>query len=99
MDTLKISNVSNGNGSWETVETETDGKHCYYCCLAITHGRGFARNEMGLAAINLTSTELHLCQMSDSHGFIKTLTKINLFRPNEVIGFLFSFFVTFRTII
>ena len=50
----------------------------------MSQGRGLARNEIGLAAINLTSTELHLCQMSDSHGFVKTLTKINLFRPNEV---------------
>jgi hypothetical protein len=48
------------------------------------NGRGFAKNEVGLAAFNLTSYELHLCQMSDSHGFIKTMAKMNLFRPNEV---------------
>lgn len=51
---------------------------------ALVHGRGFARNEIGLAAINMTACELHLCQMSDSHGFVKTMTKMNLFRPTEV---------------
>ena len=50
----------------------------------MVHGRGFARNEVGLAIINLTACELHLCQMTDSHGFVKTLTKMNLFRPTEV---------------
>ncbi len=50
----------------------------------LVHGRGFARNEVGLAIINLTACELHLCQMTDSHGFVKTLTKMNLFRPTEV---------------
>ena len=52
--------------------------------IGLVHGRGFARNEVGLAAINLTSCELHLCQMTDSHGFIKTVAKMNLFRPTEV---------------
>ncbi|KAI9551670.1 mismatch repair ATPase Msh4 [Daphnia sinensis] len=51
----------------------------------LVHGRGFARNEVGMAAINLTACELHLCQMTDSHGFVKTLTKMNLFRPTEVL--------------
>ena len=52
--------------------------------IGLVHGRGFARNEVGLAIINLTACELHLCQMTDSHGFVKTLTKMNLFRPTEV---------------
>ncbi|XP_045033837.1 mutS protein homolog 4 isoform X1 [Daphnia magna] len=53
--------------------------------VGLVHGRGFARNEVGMAAINLTACELHLCQMTDSHGFVKTLTKMNLFRPTEVL--------------
>lgn len=57
------------------------------------HGRGFARQDVGLAAINLTSCELRLSQMNDSQTYAKTLAKLNLYRPVEVsIHFSFSLF-------
>lgn len=37
-----------------------------------------------MAVINMTSCELHLCQMSDTNNYVKTMAKMNLFRPTEV---------------
>ncbi|CAG2068087.1 unnamed protein product, partial [Timema podura] len=47
-------------------------------------GRGHARGEVGLAAIDTRHPHLILCQISDSQSYINTLTKINVFNPVEV---------------
>lgn len=52
--------------------------------VALTEGRGEARHEVGLAAICVSKPLLILCQISDSQNYINTLTKINIFDPNEV---------------
>nr|CAD7444380.1 unnamed protein product [Timema bartmani] len=46
-------------------------------------GRGHARGEVGLAAIDTRHPHLILCQISDSQSYINTLTKINVFNPVE----------------
>lgn len=56
----------------------------YSSFLALTEGRGEARHEVGLAAICVSKPLLILCQISDSQSYINTLTKINLFDPDEV---------------
>lgn len=58
---------------------------CYQIVIpAVAYGRGFSRGEVGMAVINMTSCELHLCQMSDTNNYVKTMAKMNLFRPTEV---------------
>lgn len=56
----------------------------YFLFVALTEGRGEARHEVGLAAICVSKPLLILCQISDSQSYINTLTKINLFDPDEV---------------
>lgn len=51
---------------------------------AISEGRGMARGEIGIAAIDLKHPHLVLCQFSDTLLYTHTLTKINYFNPIEV---------------
>ncbi|XP_075977921.1 mutS protein homolog 4-like [Anticarsia gemmatalis] len=53
--------------------------------LAISEGRGMARGEIGMAAIDLRHPHLVLCQFSDTLLYTHTLTKINYFNPIEII--------------
>nr|XP_012233135.1 PREDICTED: mutS protein homolog 4-like [Linepithema humile] len=53
--------------------------------IAITAGRGDARNEVGLAAIDLQYPNLILCQISDCQTYVNTLTKINILDPIEIL--------------
>ncbi|XP_047533429.1 mutS protein homolog 4-like [Vanessa atalanta] len=52
---------------------------------AISEGRGMARGEIGIAAIDLRHPHMVLCQFSDTLLYSHTLTKINLFNPIEII--------------
>ena len=52
--------------------------------IAVTAGRGDAKNEIGLAAIDLQYPCLNLCQISDCQTYVNTLTKINILDPVEV---------------
>ncbi|XP_045483961.1 mutS protein homolog 4 [Pieris rapae] len=53
--------------------------------LAISEGRGKARGEIGMAAVDLRHPHLVLCQFSDTLLYTHTLTKINYFNPIEII--------------
>ncbi|XP_046965799.1 mutS protein homolog 4-like [Vanessa cardui] len=53
--------------------------------LAISEGRGMARGEIGIAAIDLRHPHMVLCQFSDTLLYSHTLTKINFFNPIEII--------------
>ncbi|XP_052753394.1 mutS protein homolog 4-like [Galleria mellonella] len=53
--------------------------------LAISEGRGMARGEIGMAAVDLKHPHLVLCQFSDTLLYTHTLTKINYFNPIEII--------------
>ncbi|CAG4971257.1 unnamed protein product [Colias eurytheme] len=52
---------------------------------AISEGRGMARGEIGMAAIDLRHPNLILCQFSDTLLYTHTMTKINFFNPVEII--------------
>ncbi|KAL4716711.1 hypothetical protein ACJJTC_004830 [Scirpophaga incertulas] len=53
--------------------------------IAIAEGRGMARGEIGMAAVDLRHPNLVLCQFSDTLLYTHTLTKINYFNPVEII--------------
>ncbi|CAK1580496.1 unnamed protein product [Parnassius mnemosyne] len=53
--------------------------------LAISEGRGMARGEIGMAAVDLKHPHLVLCQFSDTLLYTHTMTKINYFNPVEII--------------
>ncbi|KOB67187.1 Uncharacterized protein OBRU01_20171, partial [Operophtera brumata] len=66
---------------------ETDGAAlcAELILIAISEGRGMARGEIGMAAIDLRHPHLVLCQFSDTLLYTHTLTKINFFNPIEII--------------
>lgn len=53
--------------------------------VALTEGRGQAKATVGMAVIDVNQPKLILCQLNDSHNYVKTLTKINIFKPNEIL--------------
>ncbi|XP_033606751.1 mutS protein homolog 4 isoform X2 [Cryptotermes secundus] len=52
------------------------------CIVALTEGRGQARGEVGIAALDINYPHLILCQIGDSQSYVNTLTKINILVPN-----------------
>lgn len=40
---------------------------------------------MGLAFVNLSTAEAVLCQICDSQTYVKTITKIGVFEPTEIL--------------
>ncbi|XP_071555070.1 mutS protein homolog 4 [Temnothorax nylanderi] len=63
--------------------TSSNAESCVV--IALTAGRGDARNEVGLAAIDLQYPYLMLCQISDCQTYVNTLTKINILDPVEIL--------------
>ncbi|XP_052072312.1 mutS protein homolog 4-like [Mytilus californianus] len=53
--------------------------------VAVVEGRGLARGEIGMASINLKSPVLTLSQFSDTPTYVKTITKLQILLPVEVI--------------
>ena len=55
------------------------------CFVAIVEGRGSARGEIGLASISLSCPTLILCQFSDTRTYTRTLAKLALFNPSDIL--------------
>jgi DNA mismatch repair ATPase MutS len=55
------------------------------CFVAVVEGRGSARGEVGVATISMSNPTLILCQFSDTRTYVRTLTKIAVFNPAEII--------------
>lgn len=55
-----------------------------YHILAITEGRGKARGEVGIAAIDVYRPNLIVSQISDCQMYSKSLAKISILSPVEV---------------
>nr|XP_033342513.1 mutS protein homolog 4-like [Megalopta genalis] len=53
--------------------------------VAVTSGRGDARAEVGMAALDIRCPHLILCQICDSQTYTNTLTKLYVFDPIQVL--------------
>lgn len=51
---------------------------------AICESRGVS-STVGLAFVNLATAEMVLCQICDSQTYVKTITKIAVFEPTEIL--------------
>lgn len=51
---------------------------------AISESRGIS-STVGLAFVNLSTAEAVLCQICDSQTYAKTVAKINVFEPTEIL--------------
>ncbi|XP_060516241.1 uncharacterized protein LOC132695793 [Cylas formicarius] len=76
---VSFSNRKTSTKSSITAESE------HRTILAITGGRGEARCEVGIAAIQLPNSFLTLSQISDTESYLNTLAKINVFDPTEIL--------------
>ncbi|CAG0884460.1 unnamed protein product [Darwinula stevensoni] len=52
--------------------------------IAVVEGRGQARGEIGIAALDLRNPQLTLAQFSDTSTYVKTITTVAFFEPLEV---------------
>ncbi|XP_060559607.1 mutS protein homolog 4-like [Ruditapes philippinarum] len=53
--------------------------------VAIVEGRGLARGEIGMATLDLKRPELVLSQFSDMSTYVKTITKLQIIHPLEIV--------------
>ncbi|XP_054269592.1 mutS protein homolog 4-like isoform X2 [Macrosteles quadrilineatus] len=53
--------------------------------IAITEGRGLARGEVGIAALDIHSPYLIMSQISDCQTYTNTMSKINVLHPTEIL--------------
>ncbi|XP_065062866.1 mutS protein homolog 4-like [Rhopilema esculentum] len=53
--------------------------------VAIVEGRGLAKGEIGMAAIDLKGSEMTLFQFSDGASYMRLLTKLNILSPIEIL--------------
>lgn len=53
--------------------------------MSLTEGRGLARGEIGVAAIDENSPKLILCQISDNLHYSDTLNKIQIINPKKIL--------------
>ncbi|KAJ5390917.1 uncharacterized protein N7496_001985 [Penicillium cataractarum] len=51
---------------------------------AVSESRGVS-STVGLAFVNLATAEVVLCQICDSQTYVKTITKIGVFEPSEIL--------------
>lgn len=51
---------------------------------AISESRGISTT-VGLAFVNLSTSEAVLCQICDSQTYVKTINKIGVFEPTEIL--------------
>lgn len=51
---------------------------------AVSESRGVS-STVGLAFVNLATAEVVLCQICDSQTYVKTVTKIGIFEPSEIL--------------
>ncbi|KAK7072888.1 MutS protein msh4 [Halocaridina rubra] len=73
--------------SWTPVSfgPSTPGEPPPSSIVAVVEGRGQARGEVGIASIDLKCPQLSLAQFTDTHTYSRTLTKLTIFNPLEVI--------------
>ncbi|XP_076648017.1 mutS protein homolog 4 [Halictus rubicundus] len=74
-----------GKGSKSTTAVGSSTHEPGGVVLAVTSGRGDARAEVGIAALDIRCPDLILCQISDTQTYTNTLTKLYLFDPIQVL--------------
>lgn len=64
--------------------TTQGGSNDQQIICAISESRGISP-VVGLAFVNLTTTEAVLCQISDNQTFVRTIHKLFVFQPSEIL--------------
>lgn len=65
--------------------TDFTDRTCSNFIVAIVEGRGNARGEVGMAAVNLEYPELLVYQFPDNNSYTRLMTKLCVLRPMEIL--------------
>lgn len=66
-----------------TTTTTSSGSSQVVLCLS--EGRGHAKGEIGIAALDMSSPKLVLCQISDNLHYSDALSKIQILNPSKIL--------------
>lgn len=78
INTQKLSEISSSANNVSNCREST-------VILALTEGRGQARGEVGISALDLESPVLILCQLSDSIHYTDAINKIQVLNPSKIL--------------
>jgi DNA mismatch repair protein MSH4 len=79
--TSRVSSKDAPNGRPTTTATSVAGQDIV---CAISESRGIS-STVGLAFVNLATAEVVLCQICDGQTYAKTVTKLGVFEPSEIL--------------
>lgn len=80
----RVSRVSSGPTRTARPATTATSVASQDIICAICESRGIS-STVGLAFVNLSTAEMVLCQICDSQTYVKTITKIAVFEPTEIL--------------
>lgn len=80
---LTVRNSTRRAGTARPTTTATSVASQDIVC-AVSESRGVS-STVGLAFVNLATAEVVLCQICDSQTYVKTVTKIGVFEPSEIL--------------
>ncbi|KAF8941708.1 MutS protein msh4 [Haplosporangium gracile] len=78
------SNTRRSKHSGAASSKSTGGKDGQNFVAAVVEGRG-AGAEVGMCFCDLKTSEVILCQIADSQTYVRTLQKLNLYEPAEIL--------------
>ncbi|KAF7719033.1 Uncharacterized protein PECH_000215 [Penicillium ucsense] len=81
--TLTARDSTRRTGTRKLTNTATSAASQDIIC-ALSESRGVS-STVGIAFVNLATAEVVLCQICDSQTFVKTVTKIGIFEPSEIL--------------
>lgn len=80
--TSRVSRVSTARTAGPATTATSVASQDIIC--AISESRGVSTT-VGIGFVNLTTAEAVLCQICDSQTYVKTITKIGVFEPTEIL--------------
>ncbi len=72
------------HGRPKTATSTAGGSRDQQVICAISESRGISPI-VGLAFVNFTTSEAIMCQISDNQTFVRTMHKLNVFQPTEIL--------------
>lgn len=80
--TTSRSTIGRSRGRPQTTTSTTGGNQQLIC--AISESRGISP-VVGLAFVNLSTSEAVLCQISDNQAYVRTIQKLSVYEPSELL--------------
>ncbi|KAG0299101.1 MutS protein msh4, partial [Dissophora globulifera] len=82
-DSESLSNTNRGRSRSSASAVSSKASH-NSLLAAVVEGRGIGA-EVGMCFCDLKTSEVILCQIADSQTYVRTLQKLNLYEPSEIL--------------